>query len=205
MKIKTTLVSFALLLSSGLAQATPSFAYLPSIPTLDGHVNSFWEMDIQGDELKIGTEGNYIAKRYKSIVTFDTSNQPPSDTLRSAKILLNYAALPEGMDGSDIIYYLWENIQIEVAGPAGFSGSPIVSPLDYYGLSVAVLGEESLMWGMGYNVSLDITDYINFYGYTQVAISLKSNPENIVMSFMSGEVIGEYEWDSGPSLFLIYE
>lgn len=204
MKAISLITGLSLVTFSCFTFANDGYEYIPSIPTLDGNVNNYWESDIFSDTLTIGKEGLW-QKDHKTILTFDSSSVDENREIHSIKILMNYAELPPGLDGTDTINYLWQNIKVDIAGPAGFSGSHVISPMDYYNAPIASLDGDILMFGMGYHISLDITEYVNPYGLTQVAVSLPTNPENLAVKFKSGEVIGDYEWDGGPTLFVIYE
>ncbi len=204
MKFKIALFTAFVCAFSSLAQAADSSVFLKSIPTLDGDVNSSWQVDTFSNELTIGRSGLFLPANHKAIITYDTSVLDSTRTPRSAYVALNFTNLPAGKNAYEAMQYLQENIKIEVAGPFGFSGNNAITALDYYAAPIATIDKDQVFFGFVFHAGFDILPYVNDFGMTQIAISLGTNPENIAINFHSGEVVGN-DLSGGPSLAVFYE
>lgn len=209
MNFKSILLPVGFLACSAfsIASNASSNDYITSTPSLDGDVNSSWGVDVFSNKLTIGSTGTFFPNNHKAIVTFDTTQVDPSKTITSAYARLFFSDLPAGMTTGDVYLYAQGNLKIEIAGPFGFGGSPTITALDYYAVPVAVLDDEAIGLGWFDDLAINLTDHINRFGQTQIAISLISNPANITINFNSGEVGSNFPIDfhKEPFLTITYE
>ncbi len=207
MKLKSMLIPLGLSVFCGVVNAAPpATTVTPSIAYLDGDVNSSWVVDTLSDELTIGSTGVFFPNTHKTILTFDTTAVPGGQEIRDALVRLHYA-VPNGTDYSGLAEYIEDNIKIEVAAPFGFGGSYTITGLDYYSLPLVTLAPEAFQIGFLGQPILDLTGHINLNGYTQVAISLINNPENIAINFISSDTDGghPYYYNGQPTLEVSYK
>ncbi len=203
MKFKTALLTAVVCTLSSLAQANDT-VILKSIPALDGDVNSSWQVDTFSSELTIGKSGVFFPVDHKAIITFDSSVLDATQAASHAHVTLNFSNFPAGKDFNQTLQYLQDNVKIEVAGPFGFGGNSTITALDYYAVPVATVDKSQVTFGMVVSAIIDMPQHVNYYGHTQIAISLETNPENIAIKFHSGEVTGAEVLNGGPSLVVSY-
>ncbi len=209
MNFKSILLPVGFLACSAfsIASNAGSYDHIPSTPALDGDVNSSWAVDVFSNKLTIGSTGVFFPNNHKAIITFDTTQVDSSKTILYADARITFSDLPAGMSVSDVFEYTYGNLKIEVAGPFGFGGSTTITALDYYAVPAAVLDDEALNLGWFGDFGINLTDHINPFGQTQIAISLISNPANIAINFNSGEVGANFpvEPNQEPILTITYE
>ncbi len=190
MKLKSILLPLSLIACTAFSAVSnaDSSTLIKSTPALDGDVNSSWGVDIFSNDLTIGKSGIF-SPNHKAIITFDTTQADATKTIDFAQVELFLSDIPAGMTFIEFIEFLSNNIKVEVAGPFGFSGSVSITGLDYYAIPTATLSPSDVVLGFIGNVGIDLTDHINLYGQTQIALSLISNPNNITVKFRSGEYV----------------
>lgn len=207
MKIKSALLPLSLIAFSAFSTASEENTYITSTPALDGDVNSSWAVDTFSNDLTIGNTGTFFPNNHKAILTFNTALIEQGKTVQSAHAVLTFSSTPAGMDISDLYEYIDNNMAIGVAGPFGFGGSHAITALDYYAVPIASINADDFGFGWFVEFDIDLTDHVNPYGQTQIMISFVNNPENISVSFKSGDVGSGFpnNYNSEPLLVVSYE
>ncbi len=162
-------------------------------------------MDIFSAAISIGSTGTFLPNNHKAILTFGSSALDASQNIEKALVRLNLSNLPESMDFYEAVDYIEANVKVEVAGAFWFGGSYAITALDCYAVPVTILNDAYEPGCITYAIGLDITGHVNRFGYTQVAVSLASNPENIAINLISGEVDAAVQgYNGGPQLLVTY-
>ncbi len=177
-----------------------------SIPSLDGHVNSWAQANTTADLMTVGIDG-YVT--YKSIVTFDTSQIPADATLTYAYLRL-FSDEWYNCGGNLEDWYAGRNkLSVEIAGPLGFNYSYIITGFDYFALAMgygdtepAFFYDAFLFYHQEDGLNVHLGNLINRNGYTQIRLSVTST---VVPGCSIALKTGETSPATQPALFVYWQ
>lgn len=157
------------------------YVELSAVAGETGTVSSWYTVMPSAEAVKVGQDA--LLKNYKAVLSFDTSAIP-------AGAEINYVNLFFVPD-SDEYVYMAENLQIDIAGALGFSGTKVLSAMDYSAIGAKKL--TPLYWnaavgGLALHVDGKTQEFIDLSPYftnnrTQLRVSFAQNPENKLINF----------------------
>ncbi len=181
-KVIAILALFSTLISNAYAEYDWTEVYIEAVPGYYAETDNLYGINYAPERLIWGSvTENFVAKDKKTILTFDTSIIPANATVTHVFIIAGDEIIT-GTDGwtpEQRMEYIHENLVAEFAPLGGFGGSYFPTIYDYYSYAIDSSPVESYGFMLTDTSSLS---NINKYGYTQLKVGFKTNPEKISIS-----------------------
>ncbi len=181
-KVTAILTLFTILISNAYAENDWTEVYIEAVPGYYAEIDNLYGINYAPARLVWGSvTENFVTKDKKNILTFNTSILPDNATVTHVFIIAGDEILT-GTDGwtpEQLMGYIHENLVAEFAPLGGFGGSYLPTTYDYYSYAI----DSSPIESYGFMLT-DTSSFsqINKYGYTQLKVGFKTNPEKISIS-----------------------